>query len=72
MQKFKQFTIHEYDVDDKFALDSATIKHFMKGEVEEKEIGQPYAGPIHMVREIARVRAPIEKMKCLESLVQQV
>ena len=31
MQKFKQFTIHEYDVDDKFTLDLTTIKHFAKG-----------------------------------------
>lgn len=56
MQKFSSFSIHDYDVDEKFSLDANTLKHF--GLSSSKPTSKPYTGAIQMVREVGKVRTP--------------
>lgn len=70
LQKFGAFSIHEYDVNEKYTLDDKTLKHFDLLELDP--CGKPYGGAIQMMREITKVRTPLEKMKSFESITHQV
>lgn len=70
MQKFKSFSIHDYEVDDKFSLDARTLKKY--GLLDLEPECTPYSGPIKMVKEVSKVRTPFQKIKCLEAITQQV
>jgi hypothetical protein len=70
MQKFKNLSIEEYDINPKFTLDSETLKLFdcQTSALTEK----PYEGLIKIVKEATKARTPVEKTKCIETLISQV